>query len=116
MTGSRRRAVDKWDPSDREPLVTSAGDVVTVGRRDTDWPGFLWCTDGAGVAGWVPEEILVLLEDERARLTEDYSAVELAVKAGDEVEAVRSVAGWHWSVADNGDAGWLPEKVLTPED
>ena len=112
MTGSRRRAVDDWDPPDQEPVVLSAGDVVIVGHRDTDWPGFLWCTDAAGLEGWVPEDYLVSIDFDRARVSQDYSAVELAVTAGDHVDALRSVAGWWWCVADNGASGWVPQKVL----
>jgi len=107
MTGTPMRAIAPWDPSDREPILLRAGDVVTVGRRDDEWPGFRWCTDSAGVSGWVPEEFL-----HEGRVLEDYSAAELAVRPGDEVEALRLVAGWWWCLTPDGAGGWIPEKVL----
>jgi len=35
-----------------------AGDPVTVGRRDTTWPEYVWCTGPDGRSGWVPAECL----------------------------------------------------------
>ena len=116
MSGIPMRAVAAWEPSDRAPIVLGVADTVTVGRRDTDWPGFVWCTDSAGVAGWVPEELLATIGTGRAEATENYSAVELAVQPGSEVVGHRVIAGWRWCVAHDGAEGWVPERVLSAAD
>ncbi len=106
------RVVGPWDPPDREPIVLRAGDVVTTGRRDDEWPSFLWCADSTGLSGWVPEALLEVTGEGTARVIEDYSAAELAVAPGDEVTVLRTLAGWGWCRTADGREGWLPEKVL----
>ena len=42
---------------ERPPLSLTSGDVVTVGRRDADWPAFVFVTTAQG-SGWVPSRYL----------------------------------------------------------
>jgi hypothetical protein len=110
------RVVAAWEPPDREVLVVRAGDTVAVGRRDSEWPEFLWCENEHGVGAWVPQQYLESFDVPTTRLTDDYSATELAVEPGDLVEATRSAGGRRWCIHRDGTEGWLPEKVLTAGD
>ena len=38
-----------------DPLKIKAGQELTASDRESDWSGRVWCTDGAGKGGWVPE-------------------------------------------------------------
>jgi hypothetical protein len=91
-----------------DPLTVRAGEPLTVGRRDPDWPGWLWCTDPRGKSGWVPESFI-----DNNTISRDYTARELCVSPGDEVEPLLEVAGWLWCKTPSGATGWLPSTHLT---
>ena len=111
MAWRRLRARKAWKRSYETPLAVTAGQMVTVGRRDSDWPDFLWCQDAEDREGWLPEAILAI-EGASARAVEDYDAIELSVSTGDVVEGQRVLAGWIWCRDTAGDEGWLPELLL----
>lgn len=94
-----------------EPLEVRAGEAVSVGERDREWPSFLWCTTAAGRSGWVPEAVLVWKGD-RAILREDYSARELTVEVGERLLVARREGGWAWVCNERGESGWVPERHL----
>jgi hypothetical protein len=41
-----------------DPLVVTAGEVVTRGEEDQENPAWVWCVDPRGKTGWVPAEKL----------------------------------------------------------
>ena len=84
------------------------GDSVEVGRADSDDPGWLWCRALDGREGWVPVELLSG-QGAQALMLEDYSAKELAVFAGDEVEVEKMRHGWLLVRNAQGERGWIPQ-------
>ena len=90
-----------------DPITVRAGDRVSVGVADPEFPGWRWCTGPDGRQGWVPE-LLLRLEGLGALMLEDYTARELSVPAGAEVAVHRVVAGWAWVTAQDGRSGWIP--------
>ena len=36
------------------PLKLKSGEVVTIGKKKSEWSGWLWCEDQNGKKGWVP--------------------------------------------------------------
>jgi SH3-like domain-containing protein len=66
---------------------------LEVKREDEEYRGWLWCRAGDGRQGWMPLE---LLSGQRpiAIALEDYSAKELTVQLGDELEIQRVHHGW----------------------
>jgi SH3-like domain-containing protein len=104
----RARVTTEWKIIYPEPLSVSAGEVVSVGKDDPDWPGWRWCTDARGKEGWVPERLI-----SRGRtIDRDYTARELPAQPGDEVEIVLEEAGWIWCRKDDGTSGWLPARAV----
>jgi hypothetical protein len=91
----------------------AAGEIVTLGARDTEWPAFVWTvTPIDGNAGWAPFEWLRPLGDGRAEALRDYSAQELDVDAGDEVVLHAELGGWWWCEHADGRCGWVPTEHL----
>lgn len=84
-----------------------AGELIQVGPRDTDYPGWLWCTDQTGTSSWVPEAYLSL-EGEHGRLVRDYSALELTAAAGERLSVVEEESGWYLCETEAGQRGWIP--------
>ena len=110
-----------------DPIAMRAGDRVTVGRRYTTWPEYVWCTGPDGREGWVPEAFLEAKGDggtpngEKAAsdvrtARRDYDARELDVAPGDVVLAREEAGGWFWCEAADGRRGWLPAECLTASD
>ncbi|TXI45477.1 MAG: peptide-binding protein [Lysobacter sp.] len=94
------------------PIRFAAGDVVTLGVRDTEWPAFVWTITADGNAGWAPFDWLTPLGENRAEALRDYSAQELDVDAGDEVTLHHALGGWWWCEDANGRCGFVPAEHL----
>jgi hypothetical protein len=95
-----------------DPIVIQTGDTVTLGRRDTEFPGWIWATSAkTGKSGWVPERFLTI-RGEQAESRRDYSARELSVLEGDIVTVVEEVLGWVLVEAESGVRGWVPQNHL----
>ena len=109
----RRTVRTAWTASREFPIVAAAGDRVTVGRRDDEWPDYLWCTAATGEASWLPESVLELVVDGSATAARAYSAAELTVGVGDEVHVGERIGGWTWCTDQFGESGWLPDRVLS---
>ena len=92
----------------QNPIQIKAGDPVRAVQTDGDNPGWVWSHATDGREGWVAME---LLSGERPIATglADYSAKELAVQVGDEVEVEEVRHGWALVRNTQGDAGWIPQ-------
>lgn len=106
------RVVRAYRTQYANPIRFAAGDVVTLGARDTEWPAFAWTTTADGNAGWAPVDWLKPLGDGRAEALRDYSAQELDVDAGDEVVLHSELGGWWWCEAADGRCGHVPSEHL----
>ncbi len=101
------RVILAYESAYPDPLTLKAGDHVTVGRRDTQWPGFVWCTDRAGQGGWVPDSILER-QGEQGILRRDYDATELTAAVGEQLTVNLEESGWLWCTNARGQNGWIP--------
>lgn len=99
-------AAEAWTAKPGPALAVRAGQALRVGRRDDEWPGWVWCEDASGLGGWLPE---TAVSDGRA--LEDFDARELTVSEGEAVEVLRRRAGWAWCRGAGGE-GWVPERCL----
>src|SRR6185295_18560983 len=90
-----------------DPLLVKAGETLTVGQNDTQWPGWVWCTNQAGVSGWMPQNYLDR-SGSRGVARRDYDATELSAGVGEEVVVGYEESGWIWCTHQRGQSGWLP--------
>jgi len=110
----RVRAIQALTSTYPRPLRLARGEVVATGKRDDEFPGWVWATSQEGGEGWAPERILKTDAAGRSVSVEDYTAAELDTKEGALLRVGRSVDGWLWCSCDNGRAGWIPEKSIEP--
>jgi uncharacterized protein YgiM (DUF1202 family) len=96
-----------------DPLKLAQGEVLTIGDRKSDWPGWVWCTDSSGKQGWVPESWLGRNGD-RAVLKRDYDATELTVAEGDELVVLAEESSWFQCRTTDGTVGWVPRENVRP--
>jgi hypothetical protein len=96
----------------RPPIRLEVGERVEVGKRDEEWPAFVFVT-GARGSGWVPERHLDR-DGATAVVAESYDTTELPTHEGEELELIREdrMSGWVWCRAKSGREGWVPEKTL----
>lgn len=93
------------------PIEVKAGESVQVGRSDDEYPGWLWCRAADGCEGWMPLELLSRQEGSAIAL-QDYSAKELAVQPGDEVEIEEARHGWVLVRNAQRERGWIPQSHI----
>ncbi|MFQ5833938.1 MAG: SH3 domain-containing protein [Candidatus Thorarchaeota archaeon] len=91
------------------PLVIKGGESVEGEERETEWEGWLFCRNDAGVHGWVPKAYLNPESDSnRFQSIQDYTSRELTVRLGDEIIVMSEESGWAWARTSLGDEGWVP--------
>ena len=98
--------------SERTPLSLASGDVVTVGRRDAEWPAFVFVTSVSG-SGWVPARHLSA-DAGRAVVETPYNTTELATESGEILEVLvrDDQSGWLWCRSTDGHEGWVPNRTV----
>ena len=104
------RTYDPW-------LTVARGERLTVGRRDDEWPGWVWCdTEDGRPGGWLPERLLQppdASEGAFAHAKDIYQTRELTVRIGDRLEVLTSDQGWLLCRAADGGIGWVPTRHVT---
>lgn len=111
MALQRARLVQDHRAPDRPAIRVAAGDPVTLGDRDTDWPEFVWTSLASGHGGWVPSPFFDG-ESGDAKVLQDYDTTELDANAGEEVLLHHELAGWWWVEDRDGTTGWVPARKL----
>ena len=101
-------------PPERTPIRVTPGDQVSVGRRDTQWPAFVFVTTPVG-EGWVPARYLSV-DHGSATVDVAYDTTELGVAVGDVVEIIERdvTSGWWWCRSAADEVGWVPATSFEP--
>ena len=107
----RARVIAAHRAPDRPPINVSAGDTVTLGQRDSDWPQFVWTTLGQGPGGWIPA-ILFDREVGEATALGDYDTRELGTEIGELITVHYQQEGWWWAENAQGESGWIPARAI----
>jgi len=111
-TPSRRRVRADHTVPDRAPHRFEAGDTVALGKRDTEWPAFVFVTARDG-SGWVPFRH-VDTTSSPPRMRTAYDTQEIPASEGEVVHLLRDdpESGWVWCRKTDGREGWLPHRAL----
>lgn len=92
-------------------IRASAGDVLHFERRESVYPGWIWCTDKNLARAWVPESF-VSIEGHTCRMLRDYDSIELEIDVGDKIDVIEIVSGWAWVKDSRNRRGWVPLECL----
>ncbi len=95
-----------------EPLKLKAGEKVKLGKKVSEWSGWVWCEDKNGKTGWVPESYLQI-KGNSGKLFFDYDATELTVKRGEELRILKEQSSWLWCQNRKGECGWVPRDKIS---
>lgn len=96
----------------KDPLVLNIGDVVTLGKEETEekWKGWIWAEHNSR-SGWIPLQIIEAMPESKGKIKENYSAKELDVKKGDVVVSIKEINGWLWVMNERNEEGWIPAEI-----
>lgn len=108
---AKATVIKAYESEYTEPLVMSKGSEVTIMKRESEWPGWIWCQTKAGDRRWVAKAYLII-DGNRGILNRDYEATELTAQIGDMVKAIFEEAGWVWCESKTDNRGWLPVSNL----
>jgi hypothetical protein len=99
-----------------EPITFVKGAPLSVGEKyegPEGWDNWLFCETPGQKGGWVPAQIIEVINDKLARAREDYTARELDVLEGDLLVGTRTLNGWVWCErSDTLESGWVPLENL----
>ena len=97
-----------------EPIELEAGEIVRLGGRDEEYPGWIWTKAKSGREGWAPASIFEAdASAESAIVLENYSARELDTSEGEELVVRRELSGWYWVLNSGGNEGWVPKNTVS---
>jgi hypothetical protein len=107
-TGTTGRVIKAYQQPYPDPIKVRAGDrVFPDAARESEWAGWVWCTDENGKGGWTPQAWLKQ-EGGGWRVTRDFDAIELTVHSGDVVIVELAESGFLWVKTTDGRWGWVP--------
>jgi hypothetical protein len=104
-------AIRNHIPEVADVLNLFDGDKLSYERRNSIYPGWIWCIDSKGLQAWVPEAF-VTIEGSSCRMIRDYISRELVAEEGDIVEMIELESGWGWAISDTNESGWIPMECL----
>jgi len=95
-----------------EPITFEKGAPLTVSEKHEGpegWDNWFFCESPGQKGGWVPAQIIEIINDKTARARDDYTARELNVREGDLLHGSRTLNGWVWCKrSDSSESGWAP--------
>ncbi|MFX1309699.1 MAG: SH3 domain-containing protein [Promethearchaeota archaeon] len=107
MKGKKCRVIEDYNSPYTEPLVITKGVFLSIGEKESEWPGWIWCTTKSGKSRWVPENYLKI-DGKNGKMMREYIATELSVKVGEELIIEEEEAEWFWVRNQQGKSGWVP--------
>ena len=97
-----------------DPIQFSKSDMLVLGKRDAEYPGWIWVTTLDNNEGWAPESLIERTSSNSGTALAEYTARELDTNIGDLVMCTSELHGWLWIEKDNGESGWVPKETVTP--
>ncbi len=94
-----------------DPFFVAKGETVRIGKKDSTWPGWIWCTNRGGESRWLPESYLEIGGD-TGKVLIDYDSVELTVRVGEQMTVLKEANGWFWCINSRGEKGWVPPESV----
>ncbi len=108
-------AIESYQSCYPDPVFFRSGDLVSIGRKDDEYPGWIWITTRDGLQGWAPEQYLSInVLTKNATAKQDYSARELDTHKGDILTLHYELNSWGWVENGGNSSGWVPLHTTKP--
>jgi uncharacterized protein YgiM (DUF1202 family) len=109
MKGKKCLVIKNYSSPYTDPWVITKGEILSIGQKESEWSGWIWCTNNDGKSRWVPENYLEI-QGNTGKPNRDYNATELNINVGDELIIEEEEAEWYWVTNQQGKSGWVPIK------
>jgi hypothetical protein len=96
------------------PIRFEAGDPLTLGERDDEYPGWIRVTTRDGRHGWAPEPFIDIRSTGQGVANTRYTARELDTVADEVLQCHRELNDWLWVENGRGETGWVPRQTTRP--
>jgi hypothetical protein len=106
-TQRKCRVITPYESPYTDPVAFGDGEEVVIGKKESEWSGWVWCTKRDGESRWVPEAYVERRGDTGV-MCRDYEATELAVALGEELVMGEEESDWVWCTNQEGRSGWVP--------
>ncbi|THF67419.1 hypothetical protein E6C76_03375 [Pseudothauera nasutitermitis] len=95
-----------------EPITFAKGAPLAVGEKyagPEGWDNWLFCETPGQKGGWVPAQVIEIINGTTGRARDDYTARELNAQEGESLLGTKTVNGWVWcEKPDSSESGWIP--------
>ena len=95
----------------KEPVKIRKGEILLIGNKESEWPGWVWCINKDGMERWVPRHYLKI-HGTSGIMLQNYDATELTVFIGEELVIEKEESGWVWVSNVEGKKGWIPLEII----
>jgi hypothetical protein len=93
------------------PIHFKTGESLKIGKKDSEYEGWIWVTVEDGNQGWAPLQYLQIEGGNKAIAKLAYSAKELDTHLGEELLLHHEINDWGWVEKSDGSCGWVPIKT-----
>ena len=90
-----------------DPLKIRKGEILRIVNKESEWSGWVWCTNKKGKQRWVPRNYIDI-QGNTGIMLQDYEATELNASIGEALEIEKEESGWVWVSNKEGKKGWIP--------
>lgn len=94
------------------PISFAPDDALVLGRRDDEYPGWIWVLTPSGNEGWAPESLIRVTNPSNGVAMASYTSRELDTRVGEHLFNRRELSGWLWVENEEGKAGWIPKNTV----
>ncbi len=103
-----------WNTNAPYHLEVKEGDFVKIKVIEDrpEWKEWIWCETSAN-SGFIPQNMIEIVDDSTGKILEDYTAKELGISAGEVISGLKKHQGWVFGENDRSkEKGWLPNEIL----
>ena len=109
--GCRAEVKEAYRSMYAQPIQMRAGEDLSIGDKESEYPGWVWCLHAGGRSGWVPQQYLEIKGREAKALC-DYDAAEMTAAVGEMLTLHLLESGWYWAEKENAEMGWIPAEQV----
>ncbi|MBF0363762.1 MAG: methyltransferase domain-containing protein [Oligoflexia bacterium] len=105
------KSIKEYQASYNNPIKVIKGTKLNTTKKESEWPGWIWCTDSNNYEGWIPERYLQI-ENDMAISLRAYNAKELTITINEILHIYDEECGWFWCKNKNDEYGWIPKENI----
>lgn len=97
------------------PISFEPGQRVQLGRRDTEYGGWIFVTTADGNEGWAPEQYIASTDNPSVGIARcRYNAFELDTQLHEQLDVISELNKWYLVRNRAGQEGWIPMQTVAP--